>query len=85
MIIAAYGPLTTGQRLDHASLVVAARRLGRTPAQGLLRWVLEQGHTPVVKSAQPVRMRENLALFGSAPDDEARAALAALDEGLVTG
>lgn len=85
IVITAYSPLTKGQRLQHAPLVAAARRLGRTPAQLLLRWVLEQGHTLVVKSAQPARMRENLALFDFALDDEARATFDALDEGLVTG
>ncbi|MGD9603500.1 MAG: aldo/keto reductase [Gammaproteobacteria bacterium] len=83
--LTAYSPLTKGQRLQHPLLQATAARLGCTPAQLLLGWVLDQGHTLVVKSADPARMRENLAALDVVLDDAARDALNSLDEGLVTG
>lgn len=81
----AYSPLTKGRRLDHPVVLAHAARLGRTPAQVMLRWVLEQDAALVVKSTDLARMRANLALHDFTLDDECRAALDGLDEGLVTG
>lgn len=83
--LTAYSPLTKGQRLAHPVLQATAARLGCTPAQLLLSWVLDQGHALVVKSAVPGRMQENLAARNVVLDDAARESLGALDEGLVTG
>lgn len=83
--VVAYSPLTKGARLNHPVVCAIAARLGRTPAQVLLRWVLEQDATLVVKSADPARMRENRALHDFTLDADARAALDDLEEGLVTG
>ena len=38
-------------------------RLGRSPAQVVLRWALQRGTSVVAKSARPERLAENLALF----------------------
>lgn len=83
--LVAYSPLTKGQRLAHPTVVAHARRLGVSPAQLLLAWVLEQDVGLVVKSAHPVRMRENLDVDRCALDAAAREALEGLEEGLVTG
>ncbi|MBX9609483.1 MAG: aldo/keto reductase [Gammaproteobacteria bacterium] len=85
IVLTAYSPLTKGHRLAHPLLVEEATRLGCSPAQLLLRWVLAQGHALVVKSSDPQRMRENLAAGDGALDAAALARLDALDEGLVTG
>ncbi|ESP96196.1 aldo/keto reductase [Streptomyces sp. CHA1] len=42
----------------------AAERHGRTPAQTVLRWHVQQGIVPVPKSGHSERMRENLDVFG---------------------
>lgn len=47
-----------------------ARKYGRTPAQICLRFCLDQGILPLVKSASPARMRENLDCFGFHLDPE---------------
>src|SRR3954468_11177600 len=40
--IEAYSPLGTGRHLDDARVREIAERLGRTPAQVLIRWCLER-------------------------------------------
>ena len=40
-----------------------AKRVGRTPAQVVLRWALQRGTSVVAKSTRPERLAENLAVF----------------------
>ncbi|MEM8814549.1 MAG: aldo/keto reductase [Pseudomonadota bacterium] len=44
-------------------VVAAAGRLGRTPAQVVLRWGVQRGTSIIPKTTRPERMKENLALF----------------------
>lgn len=62
---------------DHPVLAAVANRHGRTPGQVTLRWHLQAGLAVVVKSADPRRMRDNLAVFDFTltPDD-----IAAIDQ-----
>ncbi|MGH7804247.1 MAG: aldo/keto reductase, partial [Candidatus Binatia bacterium] len=82
--VEAYSPLTKGQRLEHPKLVDVARRLGRSPAQVLIRWSLEKDFIVIPKSAQPERIRENAAALDFELDGAALRALDALDENLRT-
>lgn len=52
---------------------------GRTPAQILLRWHVEQGLVPLPKSSDPKRQAENLAVFDFELSANERAALDGLD------
>lgn len=83
--VEAYSPLTKARRLRDATLREVSDRVGRTPAQVLLRWSLQKGFVVIPKSARPERIRENAAVFdfelGSADMD----LLDGLDEGLHTG
>ena len=81
----AYSPLTRGQRLDDAVLVSIARQLGRTPAQVLLRWGIQQGFVVLPKSVHAERIAENAAVFDFELDQPALERLDALEQGLVTG
>jgi methylglyoxal/glyoxal reductase len=83
--LAAYSPLTRGQRLDHPVVVELSTLLGRTPAQVLLRWGIQRGFVILPKSVQPSRIAENAALFDFELDAAALSRLDALEEGLVTG
>lgn len=83
--LAAYSPLTRGQRLGHRVVVEIAGRLGRSPAQVLLRWGLQHGFVVLPKSVTPARIEENAALFDFVLDADAMSRLDALEEGLVTG
>ncbi|QEO08979.1 aldo/keto reductase [Protaetiibacter larvae] len=58
-----------------------AERLGRTPAQVVLRWHVQQGLVVIPKSASPARMRDNLAIFDFALTDAELAELATLSRG----
>lgn len=85
VVVEAYSPLTKGARLDHPAVRAIATRLGRSPAQVLLRWGVEQGMVVLPKSVRPARIAENAAIFDFVLDEPARAALETLDEGLATG
>jgi methylglyoxal/glyoxal reductase len=85
IVVEAYSPLTHGKRLDHAVVKDIARRVGRSVAQVLLRWGLQQGLVVLPKSTQPARIAENGALFDFTLDGAAMTELDALEEGLVTG
>jgi diketogulonate reductase-like aldo/keto reductase len=85
IVVEAYSPLTHGQRLDHPVVVDVARRVGRSVAQVLLRWGLQQGAVVLPKSTKPARIVENGALFDFTLDDGAMKELDALEEGFVAG
>ena len=85
IVVEAYSPLTHGMRLDHPVVVDVAKRVGRSPAQVLLRWGLQHGLVVLPKSTKEERIRENGALFDFALDEGNMAALDALEEGLATG
>ena len=58
-----------------------SEKYGKTPAQVVLRWHIQQQLVVIPKSADPERMRENLEVFGFALEPQDLAELAALDEG----
>ncbi|XP_020231619.1 methylecgonone reductase [Cajanus cajan] len=49
--------------MDSPILKDIASSNGKSVAQVALRWIIEQGATPIVKSFNSVRMKENLKLF----------------------
>jgi 2,5-diketo-D-gluconate reductase A len=71
--------------LEDATVGRIAAEVGRTPAQVLLRWHVQQGRNAIPKSTRPDRIRENLAVFDFALSDEQMAALDALDTGFRNG
>jgi 2,5-diketo-D-gluconate reductase A len=77
----AWSPIAKGSVLDEPVVTEIAQRLGRTPAQVVLRWHVERGNIVFPKSTTPARIRENLELFDFelGPDDDAR--IAGLDRG----
>ena len=78
----AWGPLGIPEGVPEAPVVAAlAAKYGRTPAQIILRWHVQQGISAIPKSADPRRQRENAAVFDFALDAGEVAALAALDVG----
>jgi diketogulonate reductase-like aldo/keto reductase len=85
IVVEAYSPLTRGQRLGDAPVAAVAARVGRTPAQVMLRWGIQHDLVVLPKSAHEARIRENAAIFDFTLDAEAMAALDDLDEELVTG
>ncbi|HLO67183.1 MAG TPA: aldo/keto reductase [Holophaga sp.] len=60
--VEAYSPLATGRLLGSPQLAAMAERLGVSPAQVCIRYVLQKGHVALPKSVTPERIRQNLAM-----------------------
>jgi diketogulonate reductase-like aldo/keto reductase len=76
----AYSPLGTGRHLADPNVKRIASRLGRTPAQVLIRWCLQRGLIVIPKSTHRERIAENAGVFDFTLSDEVMAELDALDE-----
>jgi diketogulonate reductase-like aldo/keto reductase len=76
----AYSPLGTGQHLGNKTVAEIAGRIGRTPAQVLLRWCLQHGVPVIPKSTRRERIEENGKLFDFTLSEQDMAALDALDK-----
>jgi len=64
VVTEAWSPLAQGGALlSEEAITTIADRLGRTPAQVVLRWHLQQGRVVIPKSVTPSRIAENIALF----------------------
>lgn len=64
--------------LQHAVVREVSEETGRTPAQVLLRWGLQRGFAVVPRSRNPVRIVENLDVFGFSLDQKHMALLNSL-------
>ena len=76
----AYSPLGTGRHLSDEQVRQIAERVGRTPAQVLLRWCVQRELVVIPKSTHRDRIEENAQIFDFTLSDEDIAALDALDE-----
>ena len=63
ILVEAWSPLGRGRLLEDPLLAEIAARHGKTPAQVILRWVLQHNILPLVKSVHAERIRENLQFF----------------------
>lgn len=82
VVTVSYTPLGRGSTLlAEGALASIAARHGKTPAQVVLRWHLQHGLVPIPKSADPGRLRENLAVLDFRLDAGEVAAIDALDTG----
>lgn len=75
----AYSPLGTGRHLSERRVGEIARRVGRTPAQVLLRWCLQLGLPVIPKSTHRERIEQNAQIFDFSLSDQDMADLQALD------
>jgi diketogulonate reductase-like aldo/keto reductase len=76
----AYSPLGTGRHLGDESVAEIANRLGRTPAQVLLRWGIQQDVPVIPKSIHRERIAENARIFDFLLSDADLSTLDALDQ-----
>lgn len=65
--------------LEQAVVKAAAERVGRTPAQVVLRWGVQRGVSIIPKSSNPIRLKQNLELFDFALNDDEMKAISALN------
>lgn len=70
-----------GELMREPPVAAAAKRLGKTPAQVVLRWHVQLGLLPIPKSSNPQRLAENLAIFDFELTGDEMAAITALDRG----
>ena len=59
----AWSPIAKGEVLDDPVVAEVAERVGRTPAQVVLRWHIQRGNIVFPKSVTPERIRENFEIF----------------------
>ena len=78
-------PSKVSDPLTHPTLIGLAEKYGKTPAQVVLRWHLEQGRSAIPKSFRPERIAENFDLFDFALSAEDLAAIDAPDTGKRSG
>ncbi len=78
--IEGWSPLGQGRELDDPTIRNIAERVGKTPAQVVLRWHIERGDIVFPKSVTPARIRENFAIFDFELSGEDVEAITALDK-----
>lgn len=74
-----------GSTLTDPTVVEIAEAHGRTPAQVMLRWHLQQGRSAIPKSTKPARIAENYAVFDVELSAGELARIDALDTGVRGG
>nr|WP_302648895.1 aldo/keto reductase [uncultured Dysosmobacter sp.] len=79
----AWSPLSAGQAnlFRNETLCAIAASHQKTVAQVALRWLTQRGIVPIVKSANPQRMKENLSIFDFTLTEDEMRQIAALDTG----
>lgn len=77
--VEAYSPLGTGRHLSDRVVGQVAERVGRTPAQVLLRWCLQRQTIVLPKSTHRERIQENAQLFDFSLSEADMARLDELD------
>jgi diketogulonate reductase-like aldo/keto reductase len=82
--VVAYSPLTRGRRLSDTIIELIAREHQRTPAEILLRWVVQRGAIPLVKSTSQEHLKNNLGCIEFELSEEEMASLDSLNEGYRT-
>ena len=63
IVVQAYSPLVRGQRMEDDKLIAVAKKYGKTPAQIILRWLIQHGISAIPKSASRNRIKENFDIF----------------------
>src|SRR5262249_53998646 len=79
IVLEAYSPLERGRGVQDATIRALADRLGRTPAQVLLRWAIQHGAVVIPKSSDRDRIRSNAQVFDFELGADDMLALDALD------
>lgn len=76
---------TNKSTLEDATLLDIARAHGKSAAQVMLRWHLQEGRSVIPKSVKPARIAENFSVFDFELSDGEIAAIDALDTGVRSG
>ena len=79
IVLEAYSPLAQGRGTRDATIVGVAERLGRTPAQIMLRWAIQHRAVVIPKSSGRDRIVANAQVFDFELDEDDMRLLDALD------
>jgi 2,5-diketo-D-gluconate reductase A len=77
----AWSPIAQGGVLEDPAISEISERVGKTPAQVVLRWHIQRSDIVFPKSVTPSRMKENFELFDFELGSEDMDAISALDRG----
>ncbi|MDP9219349.1 MAG: aldo/keto reductase [Actinomycetota bacterium] len=81
MVTEAWSPIAQGAVLGDPVVERVAGKVGRTPAQVVLRWHIQRGDVVFPKSTTPARIEENFGLFDFSLDEPDVEAITALNRG----
>ena len=81
IVTEAWSPIAQGDVLDDPEIGAGAEKLGRTPAQVVLRWHIQHGYIVFPKSVTTERIRENFELFDFELDADDMSRIDSLDRG----
>ncbi|SFT52470.1 Aldo/keto reductase [Arthrobacter sp. ov118] len=71
--------------MEDPTIAAIAQAYGKSPAQVMLRWHLQQGRSAIPKSTNPARIAENFDVFDFALSADELAGIDALDTGVRNG
>ena len=78
--IESWSPLGSGRLIGDETIAEIAHKHGKSPAQVILRWHLEEGLIVIPKSVTPSRIRQNLQVFDFSLDEEDRLRIEGMDD-----
>jgi 2,5-diketo-D-gluconate reductase A len=81
IVTEAWSPIAQGGVLEDETITQIAEKVGKTPAQVVLRWHVQRGDIIFPKSATPSRIRENFELFDFEIESGDMDEITALDRG----
>jgi 2,5-diketo-D-gluconate reductase A len=81
IVTEAWSPIAQGGVLEDATITQIADKVGKTPAQVVLRWHIQRGDIIFPKSVTPSRMQENFELFEFELESGDMDTITALDRG----
>jgi len=81
IITQSWTPLGKSKSFDDPVIVAISERLGKSPAQIVLRWHVQLGCSVIPRSTNPERMAQNMALFDFELSADDMTAIAGLDAG----
>jgi 2,5-diketo-D-gluconate reductase A len=81
IVTEAWSPIAQGAVLEDSTITQIADKVGKTPAQVVLRWHIQRGDIIFPKSVTPSRMKENFELFDFELEQGDMDEISALDRG----
>ncbi|HUY85008.1 MAG TPA: aldo/keto reductase [Candidatus Dormibacteraeota bacterium] len=84
IVVEAYSPLAHARAMDNKTIADIANKHGKTYAQIMLRWCVQQDLVVLPKSVTPSRIKENIGIFDFRLDTEDMKTIAEQDQDLRT-